>query len=128
MVIFSNNDLVSSQGTDQTIQPEASGSVVVKATLSRLDISQNLTDTTEFMRRLAYVESRDGLDTDTYREDYHGGIWKVCDCCKTKFIKGNLVISMETSLCTLKGAPYRLLSSYFVKITQHLNFNLYLIT
>ena len=31
------------------------------------------------MRRLAYVESRDGLDTDTYREDYHGGIWQVCD-------------------------------------------------
>ena len=30
-----------------------------------------------FLRRLAYVMSRDGTDNATYRPDFHGGIWQV---------------------------------------------------
>lgn len=30
-----------------------------------------------FLRRLAYVESRDGTDPKTYRQGYDGGIWQV---------------------------------------------------
>lgn len=32
-----------------------------------------------FLRRLAYVESRDGTDAKTYRAGYNGGIWQVND-------------------------------------------------
>ncbi|XP_038053358.1 uncharacterized protein LOC119725839 [Patiria miniata] len=30
-----------------------------------------------FLRRIAYVESKDGTDSGTYRAGYHGGIWQV---------------------------------------------------
>ena len=29
------------------------------------------------MRRIAYVESKDGTDSGTYQSGYHGGIWQV---------------------------------------------------
>ena len=31
----------------------------------------------DYIRRIAWVESRDGLDNTTYNGDYHGGLWKV---------------------------------------------------
>ena len=34
-------------------------------------------DDKEFVRRMAYVETQDGQDADTYPDDYDGGIWKV---------------------------------------------------
>lgn len=38
-----------------------------------------------FMRRLAYVETRDGTLYDTYSTSYNGGIWKVICYCKLIF-------------------------------------------
>ena len=31
----------------------------------------------DYIRRIAWVESRDGLDNTTYKADYYGGLWKV---------------------------------------------------
>ena len=34
-------------------------------------------DDRQFLRRIAFVESTDGTDSDTFRQGYHGGIWQV---------------------------------------------------
>ena len=63
------------QGQDLTTQEGTNGSAVVSACLSRLRDSAIFTSDNEMMRRIAYVETDDGNDPDTYRANYHGGIW-----------------------------------------------------
>ncbi|XP_072039322.1 uncharacterized protein, partial [Amphiura filiformis] len=68
---------VSSQGVDKTRESETSGSDVVKATVAQIQNSRIFPNDNGFLRRLAFVESQDGTDLNTYRSDYHGGIWQV---------------------------------------------------
>ena len=65
------------QATDLTLEVNAFGESVVLATISRLDQLNIFTDDNQFLRRVACVESRDGLDPDTFRQGYNGGIWQV---------------------------------------------------
>ena len=65
------------QGQDLTTQPGTSGSVVVFACISRIQQSGIFTSDNEMLSRIAYVETNDGNDADTYRSGYHGGIWAV---------------------------------------------------
>ena len=65
------------QGLDLTTQEGTNGSSVVTACLSRLRDSAIFTADNEMMRRIAYVETDDGDDPDTYRANYNGGIWAV---------------------------------------------------
>ena len=65
------------QGQDLTTQPGTSGSAVVFACISRIQQSGIFTSDNEMLRRIAYVETNDGNDADTYRSGYHGGIWAV---------------------------------------------------
>ena len=67
--------LLTAQGVDLTLQRESSGSDVVRAAVNR--IQAVLSFDRQLLRRIAFVESRDGTDTDTYRPEYHGGIWQV---------------------------------------------------
>ena len=69
--------MTSSTPNDQTKQPEAKGADIVEAVLDRLSTSCVFSDDKLFMRRLAYVESADGADPDTFRSGYFGGIWQV---------------------------------------------------
>ena len=72
--------LVSSQGADQTTQLKANGNDVVEATLARFESQQTfhrLSNFNVFLRRVAYVETKFGVDVDTFRDGYHGGIWQV---------------------------------------------------
>ena len=62
---------------DLTRVPNAFGTEVVFATVSQIQQSRVFTDDNRFLRRVAYAESRDGTDADTFREDYNGGIWQV---------------------------------------------------
>ena len=62
---------------DGTLEENASGSVLVDATLNILRSKYIFPNDKLFMRRLAYVESHDGLDKDTFRQKYDGGIWQV---------------------------------------------------
>ena len=62
---------------DGTLEENASGSVIVDATLNILRSKCIFPSDKLFMRRLAYVESHDGLDKDTFRPKYDGGIWQV---------------------------------------------------
>ncbi len=60
---------------DPTRQREASGADVVRAVVDR--IQAVFGDDKQFLRRIAFVESRDGTAPDTYRRGYDGGIWQV---------------------------------------------------
>ena len=62
---------------DQTIVAETFGEAVVEAVVSRIRQSAIFPDDHTFLRRIAYVESRDGNDQRTYRNGYNGGIWQV---------------------------------------------------
>ena len=60
---------------NMTLQEGASGADVVKSVVS--DIQSLFGDDKQFLRRVAYVESKDGTDPNTYRSGYCGGIWQV---------------------------------------------------
>ncbi len=64
-------------GVDRTREPEAAGTDVVFASISIIRDSIIFVNDNRFLRRLAYVESRDGVDINTYRPGYFGGIWQV---------------------------------------------------
>ena len=59
--------------TDETHIPGANGSDVVEAVISKLGLLENIGPDHRFMRRLAYVETRDGA------VENEGGIWGVDD-------------------------------------------------
>lgn len=62
---------------DETIRPGASGPDVVRAVIVRIEDADIFPADNQFLRRIAYVESKDGEDSSTYRSGYHGGIWQV---------------------------------------------------
>ena len=58
----------------EVFKKQASGSDVVErvvASVEKIFPSKNI------LRRIAFVESKDGTDKRTYRDGYHGGIWQV---------------------------------------------------
>lgn len=61
----------------QALTAGSSGACVVKAAVTEIQRSGIFPSDNDFLRRIAYVESRDGTDSDTYRAGYHGGIWQV---------------------------------------------------
>ena len=62
---------------DGTLLAKNFGAEVVKATVEKIQESGIFADDNHFLRRVAYVESKDGTDSRTYRDGYHGGIWQV---------------------------------------------------
>jgi len=63
---------------DMTLEPGASGARVVEACIARLAQAGIFPPDYGFLRRIAYVESKDGTDPRTYsRPAYHGGIWQI---------------------------------------------------
>ncbi len=70
-------DLTNGQVVDQTRLPEAAGTDVVFSTVFLIQDTGIFPVDNRFLRRLAYVESRDGVDINTFRDGYFGGIWQV---------------------------------------------------
>jgi hypothetical protein len=66
-----------SQADDKTIVPKEKGKDVVEAVVDRIRNAKIFEEDFSFLRRIAYVESKDGTDPDTYRDGYCGGIWQV---------------------------------------------------
>lgn len=60
-----------------TLREETSGSNVVVAAVVRIWQTGIFSSDNGILRRIAYVETRDGADEDAYRAGYHGGIWAV---------------------------------------------------
>ena len=68
---------VYAQFDDIILQEGSNGSAVVLLTIARLQQSGIFADDNELLRRIAYVETRDGTAENTYRQRYNGGIWAV---------------------------------------------------
>ncbi|XP_071145061.1 uncharacterized protein [Mytilus edulis] len=68
---------VNGQLTDKTRTPNASGSDVVEAVVNLIREACIFPNDKLYLRRLAYVESMDGLEANTYRPNYYGGIWQI---------------------------------------------------
>ena len=62
---------------DATLIPEAKGAEVVEMTVDKIEASCIFPEDKLLLRRLAYVESNDGVHPDTFRKGYFGGIWQV---------------------------------------------------
>ena len=59
------------------MKPEAKGKAVVKAAVAAITASGIFPADNNFLRRIACVESKDGLDPNAFRPGFHGGIWQV---------------------------------------------------
>ena len=68
---------INAQVDDSVLQEEGVGSGVVLISIVRIRQSNIFTGDNELLRRIAYVETRDGTADDTYRDGYHGGVWAV---------------------------------------------------
>ena len=55
------------QSIDLTTVPETSGIDVVFASVSRIQLANIFPDDNRLLRRVAFAETRDGIDLDTYR-------------------------------------------------------------
>jgi len=75
--IVVGNSEVDMMPVDQTRKPGSSGTAVVDAVTRLIEATCVFPDDKLFFRRLAYVESDDGTDNNTYRAGYDGGIWQV---------------------------------------------------
>ncbi|XP_021949111.1 uncharacterized protein LOC110846614 [Folsomia candida] len=69
--------LVYSQSIDETLTPRSKGADVSEAVVRKIQRSGIFPHDQNLLRRLSYVESRDGEDDKTYRPDYFGGIWQL---------------------------------------------------
>ena len=69
------------QQVDLTFESNANGSDVVNAVIAKLDASNIFGPDHRFLRRLAYVESRDGADIVTFiNSEENSGIWGLEQC------------------------------------------------
>ena len=64
---------------DLTLVPEANGTVVVQACLAKITGANIFAADNQMLRRIAYVETRDGTDSDTYTPTNNGGIWQLSE-------------------------------------------------
>ena len=62
---------------DHTIVAGLAGENVVEAVVARIRQTGIFGDDRSFLRRIAYVESKDGNDRRTYRAGYNGGYGKL---------------------------------------------------
>ena len=78
---------VHAQARDLTLEPDTSGSDVVRAAVAKV-LTASRDQTRIFgnrlnywlLRRIAYVETEDGAAENTYSDaNYHGGIWRVSE-------------------------------------------------
>ena len=100
--------LSAGQNVDRTINPEGSGANIVEAVIAKIRQAGIFAEDNSLLRRIAYVESRDGTDPKTYRTGYFGGMWQVngIDFQKTK-----------------DTATYPALVSKYEQIEQNFNIN-----
>ncbi len=75
IVLVSVFELCVQRGVDRTLQREASGADVVRAVVRKIEGVFGRDN--QFLRRVAFVESEDGTDINTFRSGYNGGIWQV---------------------------------------------------
>ena len=80
--------------TDLTRVPETNGSSVVLACVRLIEKSEIFPNDYQTLRRIAFVETADGIKQSTYRPYYHGGIWAVNE---------SVFLSTKTSDVTIRN-------------------------
>ena len=78
----------SSSAVDRTLEAGAVGSAVVEATIAKIRSTCVFGDDKLFLRRLAYLASKDGHDQNAAR---NGGIWAVSASYSKSLFKKNQV-------------------------------------
>ncbi|XP_076454778.1 uncharacterized protein LOC143289620 [Babylonia areolata] len=71
--------LIRGDGQDAGVIPGSRGAAIVNSVVKRIQSNCIFSNDRLFLRRTAYVMSRDGHDTDTYRAGFDGGIWQVSE-------------------------------------------------
>ena len=95
--------------TDCELTPYTKGCHMVLNIVKTITIDANIfPNDNDMLRRIAIVESKDGTDSNTYRQSYYGGIWQV-----------DKIGFQETQ----NVASHPSLNNIFVKIQQNLNIN-----
>ena len=109
-------DFVNKVIVDKTLIKGANGSDVVEAVLSKLDTLEEIFGPDHrFMRRLAYVETRDGTEQD------EGGIWGV-DAPKIELIRETLNDPASLVYSELNEALHRIaVNEHFQDVHSYLN-------
>ena len=70
--------LYSVSSFDLTLVAESSGTSVVQACIAKIDEANIFSSDEQLLRRIAYVETHDGNDSDTYTgSNNNGGIWQL---------------------------------------------------
>lgn len=77
LCIASFNVCFSAGAVDRTREDRATGADIVQAVVDVIRAKCIYPNDRLFFRRLAYVESKDGEDTNTFRPNFYGGIWQV---------------------------------------------------
>ena len=81
-----------SLGENDILTPGATGEAVVKAVADRITASCVFPDDKLFLRRLAYVESGDGLKATTTQIGYYGGLWRVSSTYFANYISTRRIL------------------------------------
>ncbi|XP_046559886.1 uncharacterized protein LOC124268909 [Haliotis rubra] len=97
--------LASNGGADLTLTAGTGGSVVVNAAVDRIRSNCILGDDRLFLRRLAYVETTDGEDPDTYRPGYDGGLWQIDE---DKFLETTSCASSISAECASIQSAFKI--------------------
>ena len=63
--------------TDRTVEDKATGGYVVDAVVDKIQKSCIFSNDKMLLKRIALVESVNGLNDKTFRSGYFGGIWQV---------------------------------------------------
>ena len=74
-IVFSRVGAV--EVNEAVLEEGANGTAVVLLSIAHIQQAAIFPDDNEMLRRIAYVETRDGSDPDTYSEGNYGGIWAV---------------------------------------------------
>ena len=94
------------QGIDLTLVPESSGTAVVHACISKLSEASIFSSDQQLLRRIAYAETHDGEDSDTYSDSSNdGGIWQLSSS-KYASTKTSISASLLQSISTEFGITW----------------------
>ena len=77
IVLLAILHVCSCQDIDLTETVRANGTSAVLLAVARIQQSGVFKGDNDLLRRIAYVETRDGTSEDTFRDGYYGGIWAV---------------------------------------------------
>ena len=101
VIIFTISYPVSlSVPVDLTLVPEANGTSVVHACIAKISLHNLFSSDRQLLRRIAYVETRDGTDSDTYDgSNNDGGIWQLSSAkfTSTKTVSSQLLQGISTN-------------------------------